>query len=144
MRARKSSVDRQVEQLRRAGLRATGPRVAILNALVHDRSHPTAEQVYESLKADYPSLSLSTVYQTLEAFLDARLIRWVPGARGRLRVDGTEDSHDHAICRECGEIYDIDRRHFPLPAPPPRLPQGLRVKGLRLEYEVLCSSCASR
>ena len=55
-----------------------------------------------------------------------------------------QDRHDHAICRECGEIYDIDRRHFPLPAPPPRLPQGLRVKGLRLEYEVLCSSCASR
>ncbi|ETW95453.1 MAG: hypothetical protein ETSY2_48120, partial [Candidatus Entotheonella gemina] len=49
--------------------------------------------------------------------------------------------HDHAVCQSCGDIFDIDRQVFPLPSPPAQLPNGLQVKGLRLEYEVICSAC---
>ena len=139
-----ATVDVQVDRLRRAGLRVTTPRVAILTALAGHRGHPTAEQIHASLRRRQPSLSLSTVYQTLDAFIRAGLIRRVPGAPGRLRVDGTEDSHDHAICGECGGIFDVDRRHVPLPAQPLRLPQGLEVRGLRLEYDVLCRACSTK
>jgi Fur family peroxide stress response transcriptional regulator len=131
----------RVERLHQAGLKATGPRMLILAALEHDLNHPTAEQLFDRLRQDYPSLSLSTVYQTLDAFLRAGLCRRVTGAGERLRVDGTPQDHDHAVCRVCGVIFDIDRRLFPLPVPPSQLPHDLIVTGLRLEYEVICMTC---
>jgi Fur family peroxide stress response transcriptional regulator len=130
-----------MERLRQAGLKATGPRMLILTALEHDRSHPTAEQLHETLRQRYPSLSLSTVYQTLDAFIRSGLCRRVAGAGDRRRVDGTLQDHDHAICQTCGTIFDIARRQFPLPTPPTRLPNGLTVTGMRLECEVICAAC---
>ena len=130
-----------VERLRQVGLKATGPRVMVLAALEQDRSHPTAEQLYETLRLDYPSLSLSTVYQTLDAFIRTGLCRRVSDTGDRLRVDGTPQDHDHAICRMCGSIFDIERQLFPRQAPPAQLPHGLTVTGLRVEYDVICTSC---
>jgi Fe2+ or Zn2+ uptake regulation protein len=132
-----------VERLRQAGLKATGPRVILLTALEQNRSHPTAELLYASLQVDHPSLSLSTVYQTLDAFIRTGLCRRVSEAGNRLRVDGTPQDHDHAICRTCGLIFDIDRQHLPRPTPPAQLPQDLTVTGLRVEYDVICEACQS-
>lgn len=129
------------ERLREAGLKATGPRLAILSALEQDRSHPSAEQIHALLADTHPSLSLSTVYSTLECFARAGLIRRVNGRDGKLRVDGTRGDHDHAVCRTCGTIFDVDRSRCPLPDPPARLPRGLEVVNVRLEYEVVCASC---
>ncbi len=127
-------------RLRRAGLKATGPRLLILRLLEGDRAHPTAEEVHAALKRAHPSLSLSTVYQTLDAFLRAGLCRRAPAAGGGGRVDGTSGDHDHAVCRGCGRIFDVARGR-PLPAPPRRLGRGLTVTGCRLEYDVICPSC---
>ena len=134
-------MSQRVERLHQAGLKATGPRMLILAALEHDQNHPTAEQLFERLRQDYPSLSLSTVYQTLDTFLRAGLCRRVTDAGDRMRVDGTPQDHDHAVCRVCGAIFDIDRQLFPLPIPPAQLPNDLVVTGLRLEYEVICAAC---
>ncbi len=129
------------DRLREAGLKATGPRLAILAALERDRRHPSAEQIHAWLAHDHPSLSLSTIYSTLEAFARAGLIRRVNGLDGRLRVDGTREDHDHAVCRFCGSIYDVYRGCFALPPVPDRLPSGLEVVQVRLEYEVVCAAC---
>ena len=130
-----------VARLRQAGLKATGPRVMLLAALEQDRSHPTAEQLYETLQTQHPSLSLSTVYQTIDTFVRTGLCRRVSDAGDRIRVDGTPEDHDHAICRACSTIFDIDRQLFPRPTPPTQLPQGLTVTGLRVEYDVICATC---
>jgi Fur family peroxide stress response transcriptional regulator len=132
-----------VERLRRAGLKATGPRLVLLAALEQDRSHPTAEQLYETLRPHHPSLSLSTIYQTLDTFIRTGLCRRVSAAGSRLRVDGTPQDHDHAVCRVCGTIFDIDQRLCPLPEPPAHLPQGLTVTGVRVEYDVICAGCGA-
>jgi Fe2+ or Zn2+ uptake regulation protein len=130
-----------VERLHRVGLKATWPRLLILAALERDQNHPTAEQLHQTLRKEYPALSLSTVYQTLEAFLRTGLCRRVTDIADRLRVDGTPRDHDHAVCRICGTIFDIDCEHFPMPQPPTSLPHDLVVTGLRLEYEVICVEC---
>lgn len=128
-------------RIRAAGFKVTGPRVAILAALLEARTHPTAEQLFQSLKEHYPSFSLSTVYKTLETFLAASLCRRAHGDGMRMRVDGTLDDHDHAVCRVCGRIFDIERAVFPRPAEPPVLPGGLALSAIRVEYEVLCPLC---
>ena len=130
-----------VARLHRAGLKATGPRMVILAALEQDHTHPTAEHLYDTLRRDHPSLSLSTVYQTLDVFIRTGLCRRVSGLGDRLRVDGTPQDHDHAVCRLCGAIFDVDRDQVQLPTPPGYLSNGLMVTSIRFEYEVICASC---
>jgi Fur family transcriptional regulator, peroxide stress response regulator len=136
-----SRMAQTAEQLHRLGLKATGPRIIILEMLEHDRSHPTAEQLHERLRQRYPSLSLSTVYQTLDTFLRAGLCHWVPGVDGRLRVEAASQRHDHAICRVCRKLFDIERAEFSSFSLPEELPHGLLVTDWRVEYEVICSPC---
>jgi Fur family peroxide stress response transcriptional regulator len=132
----------RMQRLHAAGLRATGPRIAILAALEDDRRHPTAELLHETLATQYPSLSLSTVYATLETFLQRGLVRRIAAPSGKLRVDGTAQDHDHAICRACSRVFDVHRDVIARPVPPRELPEGLRVMNLHIEYDVLCAACA--
>ena len=130
-----------VQRLRQAGMRATGPRVAILSFLESVRTHPSAEQIYEALSGELPSLSVSTVYSTLESFLSAGLVRRIPTPEGILRVDGTAQDHDHAICRSCGLVFDVPRAGSAPPRAKVTLPEGVRLVGVHIEYEVVCSTC---
>ena len=134
------NTEKHASRLRSVGLRATAPRLAILAELEHDTRHPSAEMLLETLMDDCPSLSLSTVYATLETFLHKGLIRRIAGTSGKLRVDGTVHEHDHAVCRCCGDVFDVPHQQH-RPAFPPVLPQGLRVMRLHIEYEVICGPC---
>src|ERR1700752_83386 len=131
----------RVARLHRVGLKATGPRMVILAALEQDHSHPAAEYLYDTLRRNHPSLSLSTVYQTLDVFIRTGLCRRVSGLGDCLRVDGTQQDHDHAVCRLCGAIFDVDRDQVQFPPPPASLSDGLMVTGIRFEYEVICAAC---
>jgi Fe2+ or Zn2+ uptake regulation protein len=133
--------DTTIAALRGVGLKATGPRLAILRALADDRSHPTAERIHARLRDDLPSLSLSTVYSTLETFIAAGLCRRVRSEGAHLRVDGIVSEHDHAVCAVCRRIFDVDREAIRLPSPPSSLPGGLEVRAMRVEYDVICGEC---
>ena len=131
----------QAERLRAAGLKVTGSRVAILDAVERNCHHPSAEDIYQELVKSHPSLSLSTVYGTLSAFVRAGLVRKLSEVDGRLRVDGTKTPHDHAICRMCGAIFDVEPGLNTVPTPPSELPGGLVVLDVRVEYDVVCTKC---
>ena len=133
----------QAERLRVVGLKVTGPRIAILDAVERNCHHPSAEEIYQDLVESHPSLSLSTVYGTLNAFARAGLVRKLSEVDGRLRVDGTKTPHDHAICRTCGAIFDVDPDPTIIPTPPAELPGGLAVLDVRIEYDVVCARCKS-
>ena len=131
-------------RLREAGLRVTAPRVAVLEEIEGNRSHPNAIDVHRALRARHPSLSLSTVYLTFEAFARTGLLRRMPARDGRLRVDGVLDAHDHAVCRKCGDVFDLPGTAAISRAAPRGLPKGTRVLGARIEYDVLCARCRAR
>ncbi len=133
--------NRRAKRLRDAGLRVTAPRLAILSELERNRTHPSAEEVHLRVSGRHPSLSVSTVYLTLEAFVRAGLARRLPGQDGRLRVDGTDPDHDHAVCLGCGEILDVPRARARRPQVRSRLPHGVKILDARVEYEVLCARC---
>ena len=128
--------------LRASGLRATGPRLLILEALLRDASHPTPEALHGQLRARHPSLSLSTVYQTLEAFAKVGLCRRVNAGDNRLHVDGTARDHDHALCRACGRIFDVPRTSREVLAGEASLPGDLTLVDVRVEYDVVCADCS--
>ena len=127
-------------RLRAAGLRVTAPRVAVLAELEQNRSHPNPMEIHQRLRARHPSLSLSTVYLTIDTFAAAGLLHRLPARNGHLRVDGVAEAHDHAICRRCGDVFDLPV-HAVAPVAPRGLPKGMRVLGAHIEYDVVCEKC---
>jgi Fur family peroxide stress response transcriptional regulator len=90
--------------LESVGLKATHQRIVIFAALMQKKSHVSAEALYESLKSDNPSLSLGTVYRTLESFSQHGLIQRVNNREGKLLFDSNREVHHH--------LYDVKKHHF--------------------------------
>ncbi|NLA58887.1 MAG: transcriptional repressor [Firmicutes bacterium] len=96
------------KRLREAGFRATPQRVAIYMILAQTKAHPCAERVYEKLHSEFPSLSLNTVYKTLQTFEELGLVRRLDTGEGICRYDANPAPHIHLACRACGQVVDID------------------------------------
>jgi Fur family ferric uptake transcriptional regulator len=94
--------------LREAGLRVTGPRLAVLSA-VHDHPHADTDSVITAVRQESGPVSHQAVYDVLHALTAAGLVRrFHPSgsvARYEARVPG--DHHHHAVCRSCGAIADV-------------------------------------
>ena len=83
-------------------------RQAILEALRNTKIHPTAEWVHQTLKNDYPDLSLGTVYRNLSQFKEEGLILSMGVINGQERFDANVSPHSHFICNCCGAVIDIE------------------------------------
>lgn len=94
--------------LREKGLKPTPQRLAIYDILIHTKAHPTAEWIYERVRASHPAISFNTVYKTLEAFESAGLIQKFNPGQGLFRYDGNAQPHAHVTCLSCGRVDDID------------------------------------
>ena len=95
------------KQIAAHGLKATHQRIAVYEALMelHDK-HPVAEDVHQRLKPDYPSISLGTVYKTLDTLAETGLIRRVLSEKGSNRYDADTSAHNHIYCSNTKEIID--------------------------------------
>jgi len=82
-------------------------REAILNCLRSTTTHPTAEWVHAQLKAEYPDISLGTVYRNLALFKEQGLIISVGTVNGVERFDADTEPHVHFICRSCHKVDDL-------------------------------------
>ena len=85
-------------ELTEAGIRPSVQRLAIYEYVKNSRMHPTAETVYEALREDLGSLSLTTVYSTLKLFVDAGLVLMLHVDENFLRYDGDTSVHAHFNC----------------------------------------------
>ena len=91
-------------------VRQSKKRDAMLALLRGTTCHPPADWVYHQLKAEYPDLSLGTVYRNLNQLCGRGLIRRVGPVNGQERYDGTLSPHSHFICNRCGAILDLPQR----------------------------------
>ena len=91
-------------------MRYSHQRERIFRTVVESCEHPTANMVYEQLKADMPRLSLGTVYRNLNQLADAGRLKKIPLADGSCRIDKTRESHSHIVCEVCGSVADV---HLP-------------------------------
>jgi len=102
------------DRLRQKGLRPSYHRIRVLEYLCQQKEgHPTVDEIFEALSPDIPSLSKTTVYNTLHTFVKAGLARAVDIDEAQTRFDGTISEHGHFQCDACGAItnfaVDIDR-----------------------------------
>jgi len=83
-------------------------REAILSKIRSTTCHPTADEVYMSLKEEYPDLSLGTVYRNLSLFKKEGSVIAVAVVDGQERYDGCTSPHGHFVCYKCSAVTDVD------------------------------------
>lgn len=99
-------VEKYVDILKEHDIKVTPQRIVILRYLDTHHTHPSADTIYEDLKRDNPSLSKTTIYNSLDMLKKHGLVKALrPGST--VRYDYNVDRHHHFWCRGCGKIMDI-------------------------------------
>lgn len=122
-------------------IRPSHQRVMIYSYFASNFNHPTAHQIYSSLKKSIPTLSKSTVYSTLKTFIHANLIREITIEENEIRYDFNMQDHGHFRCDRCEEIYDFEIE-----------PDGVLADGLsgflvndkNVFYKGVCKDCLNK
>ncbi len=99
--------------LRSASLKVTPQRTAILELLRESREHPSVDQVHRMILQKYPSVSLATIYKTLDLFKEKGLIQEVAASARQVGYDGNPGFHPHLVCKSCKEILDMPEGKLP-------------------------------
>lgn len=94
--------------LREKGLKVTPQRIAVYNMLLHTQSHPNAETIYRTLEVTNPTMSLATVYKTLDYFKQLGLVQELNVGEGSARYDAVVRCHPHTVCTCCGSVSDLE------------------------------------
>lgn len=89
------------------GIKPSHQRLAILGYLRTHLSHPTVDTIFQDLSQEMPTLSRTTVYNTVKILSDAGLVRQLAIDPTNQRFDGNTESHHHFLCRKCGEVFDL-------------------------------------
>lgn len=132
-----------LELLRDTDLRVTAQRLGILEALVAVEGHPTAEEVWEQAREDQPTLSLSTVYDTLSRFADRGLVDEVHAGDEPTRYEFFNDAHVNLVCEACGAVEDADASHLEDLIHEVDGGSGFQVPTQPVKLAGVCSECAN-
>ncbi len=116
---------------------------AVYNNLLNRYDHPTAEEVYLSIKKEIPSISLATVYRNLCSLRDSGRISAI-NCPSAVHYDGHTEEHSHAICSICGKIFDL-----PISMPGSLLKEATdgfpgKIDGYSLIFSGICEKCQTK
>jgi Fur family transcriptional regulator, peroxide stress response regulator len=95
-------------KLQERGFRMTSHRIALARLLATSEGHPNAAQMYESLRKQFPTISLATVYKTLVLLKEEGEVLEID-LHNDARYDGNKPyPHPHLVCNVCNRILDGD------------------------------------
>ncbi len=130
------------ESLRRAGLRVTASRLAVLTAVLGEGQHRDAEAIAEAARRQLGALSTQAVYDNLRTLEEAGLVRRIQpsGHPGRYEAR-VGDNHHHLVCRRCGMTADVDCVVGAAPCLEPSAEHGFVVEEAEVIFWGLCPRC---
>jgi Fur family transcriptional regulator, peroxide stress response regulator len=135
------SFDKTIGRLRSEGFKLTPQRLSVIRYLIGNKNHPTAAVIYGDLKKKYPSLSFSTVYNTLNMLEKIGEVQSLHLFDDFLNYDPGTESHYHFVCRSCNSIIDI----FPHEGENIALPEGdisgNRIESTQVVLKGTCRNC---
>lgn len=120
-------------------LKQTPQRLAIINFLENNKNHPTVEDIYKAIVVQFPTISLATVYKTIETLKNLGMIREITIDPDKKHFDPNTFTHHHLICTECKRIVDIDI-DFDIKLPDDYV-SDFEISGNHIEFYGICSSC---
>lgn len=117
--------------LKECGIKPSKHRIAIFEYLFNHRVHPTVDIIFKDLFFDIPTLSKTTVYNTLKLFSEHGIIKILNIDENNLRYDADISEHAHFKCDKCKRLIDIPMKN--------RKFEGLETCGLIIsEYQIYC------
>lgn len=130
------------EYLQNYGIKPSLQRIAIVEYLMENRIHPTAEEIYNALYIKVPTLSRTTVYNTLKLFTEQGAVLSLVIDEKNIRFDIDTSFHAHFQCCRCNKVYDI-------PVEPNQLLQVRQIGDLlvtesHLYYKGYCKVCNNK
>ena len=137
-----SSIDHFCAQLKARGRRVTPQRRAIIQVLLEDHAHLTAEQVFTRVRDTMPDLSPATVYNTLHELVEMGALRELDVGPGGRLYEVTKGPHAHLVCLGCGRVEDI-RHKCEAQIPSPQQAHGFRVVDCNVVFRGYCPACAA-
>ena len=132
-------MNKYIPLLKDLNLKVTHQRLAILKYLDENNTHPTAEEIYSKLKQKNPSLSKTTVYNSLEILQKYGVIQSLTISGSEHRYDFKEEMHHHFLCRECGNIIDI---HISCPNIEKVKQFGHEIEEVHGYFKGICKLCS--
>jgi Fe2+ or Zn2+ uptake regulation protein len=128
------------ELFRAKGLKVTPQRQAIFRILHGATIHPTAESVYAAVAAEMPTISLRTVYQTLNDLAAMGEVHALDLGTGSARFDPNLDAHHHLVCESCGAVHDLYADFGKVAVPVPEQ-HGFVIESTEIVFRGRCATC---
>lgn len=126
------------ELLRQHGIRPSVQRIAVMDYLLTHRTHPTADEIYGALASSIPTLSKTTIYNTLALFVTQGAATHITIDPRGARFDGDTSVHGHFLCTRCGSLHDI---FFDTPPVFPEISGGHTAVTAQIYYKGICAHC---
>lgn len=130
------------ERLRSAGLRVTGPRLRVLQAMLAAGGHRSVDEIRAELERNRMPLSRGSVYQVTEALVAAGLVMIADAGPGRTLYEVMTSWHHHFVCRRCGRVIDVACAVGEKPCLEPDWLPG-RADEAQVIWRGLCDSCTT-
>ncbi len=124
--------------LREKGIQPSLHRIKILEYLMNTKEHPTADTIYQHLSDYIPTLSKTTVYNTLSVFKEKGLVAELTIDENEVRFDFNTSPHVHFECVKCGRVYDVDMKFEPLNG---KIVDGHQVMEHHIYLKGVCKNC---
>lgn len=133
-----------MEKLKKTGMKLTPQRLAIVEHLDGNKSHPSAEDIYKAISPKFPSMSFATVYNTLESLKDHDLIKELTIESGKKRFDPDTTDHHHLICTSCRKIVDLpeDSGLTKSAFASAGVIKGFKIKSAQINLYGICPECS--
>jgi Fur family peroxide stress response transcriptional regulator len=132
-----------IESLKKNNLRVTRQRLEIIEVLSQNRSHPSAREILKAVRRKVPSVSLSTVYYTLDLFKKDGSIKELDFYDMENRYESNVSHHLDLVCLGCGKIVDYVEQ-IPIPVERVEEKTGFAVNRIRYEYYGYCKKCRQK
>lgn len=127
------------------GIRPSAQRMAIMDYLLSHKTHPTVEEIYTALLPLLPTLSKTTLYNTLKLFSDKKVALMLNIDEHTTRFDGDVKPHAHFQCQVCGRVYDIFQEELPELVSLYKQQIGkLSISSVEISYKGVCEMCKNK
>jgi len=135
-------MEEMLSQLKDHDFRLTPQRLLVLRILAESEGHPTVEQIYAQVRAEFPTTSLATVYKTIALLKELNEVLELGFPDGSNRYDGNKPfPHPHVICTKCKKITDPDLFDLDELSQEMSRKTGYRIFSHRLDFFGLCPDC---
>ncbi|OPX18299.1 hypothetical protein BXT86_01990 [candidate division WOR-3 bacterium 4484_100] len=137
------SLEKLKTELIARGLKPTFQRLKVLEYLKQNKTHPTAEIIYEHLSRKIPTMSITTIYNTLNIFLKKGLLSAITITGKEIRYDYNSSPHHHFLCTHCGRIIDINLT-CPYTDGKKKVIAGHRIEEVHGYFKGICKDCLKK